>query len=131
MAIVITFVSSLLLVLILLLFKAIELRFGKRNFILELLRKLDTRSEKLISTLKFRAWQAIQSVRYLFVVKIRSVIEEWTESIQRKIIHEYKLQQNTVMGRKQIANNGSASFYLKKISEEKTSVGRGKIEDGL
>lgn len=128
MAILIIFASSLLFVMSIVLFKAVESRFGKRNLILELIRKLDTKSEKFIATLKFRAWQAIQSVRYLFVVKIKASFFDWLQAMQYKIAREYDLQQNTLMGRRQIVGNGSASFYLKKISEEKSFGSKGKIE---
>lgn len=128
MAILIIFASSVLFVMSLIVFKAIESRFGKRNFILELVRKLDAKSEKFIATLKFRTWQAIQSVRYLFVVKIKATFFDYLQAMQYKIAREYDLQQNTLMGRKQIVGSGSASFYLKKISEEKSFGSKGKIE---
>lgn len=127
MATIVIFVLSLLISAGLLLIKMVELKFGTRNNLLNLIRKLDAQSEKTILALKFRAWQAVQSVRYLFVVKIK----DWIRAARERIMQEYEIRQNVMMGRKEIVGNGSASFYLKKITESKSHLKKGKIEDSL
>lgn len=127
MSIIIIFASSFFVVAGLLATKMVELQFGKKNIFLNLIRKLDTKSEKSISSLKFRTWQAVQSVRYLFVIKIKY----WLRAARERINQEYEMRQNVMMGRKEIVANGSASFYLKKISESKNGSAKGKIEESL
>jgi hypothetical protein len=58
----------------------------------------------------------------------------WNEifnKIHLAILAEYRKRQEVIMGRKNIANKGSVSFYLKKITEDKKEGEKGKIEDSL
>lgn len=127
MATIVVFASSLSIASILVLVKAIELKFGKKNIFLELIRKLDNRALTLISEVKFRNLQLIQTVRYIVLVQSKEVFRSFLDKIQEKIALEYRLRQEIVMGKRNITNRGSVSFYLKKITEEK-GIEKGKIE---
>jgi hypothetical protein len=130
MATIIAFVLSLLVASTLILIKAIELRSERKNFILRLVGKLDTKSEKFVSALKFRSLQLIQSIKYIFLVQFRTVCRHLFSWAHEKIMQEYKSRQNFIMmGRKDVPGKGSVSFYLKKITEHKDGSEKGKIED--
>lgn len=131
MTTIIIFASSLFISLALILFKAIELKYGKRNIILELLNKFDSKSVALVSTFKFRSLQLVQSVRYIILVQSKIMFKELVDRVMEKIINEYKIRQSIMMGHKEIANNGSASFYLRKITDFKGDVRKGKIEESF
>ena len=132
MATVVVFALSLFLAIAFIFVKAIELKFGKRNIFLEFIGKLDSKAEKLVSDLKFRALQVVQSTRYILLVKSKIFFKNLFDKAMEKIIHEYKIRQNSIiMGRKEIASRGSVSFYLKKITENKDNSGKGKIEDSF
>lgn len=127
MATIVVFASSLSIASILVLVKAIELKFGRKNIFLELIRKLDNRAIAIISEVKFRNLQLIQTVRYIVLVQSKEVFRSFLDKIQEKIALEYRLRQEIVMGKRNITNRGSVSFYLKKITEEK-GIEKGKIE---
>ena len=131
MATIILFASSLSIVSILVLIKAIELKFGKKNIILVSMSQLDNKILSLVSGIKFRSLQLVQSIRYIILVQSKELIRESVDKIQLKIVNEYEARQRLIMGRKSIANKGSVSFYLKKIAEERGNGGRGKIEESL
>lgn len=128
MATIIVFGSSLSLASILLGVKAFELKRGKKNAVLALLCQLDSRLDKLMSSLKFRMLQLVQSVRYILFVQSKIFFRSLADKAIEKITHEYKTRQSTIMGHKEILNKGSASFYLKKITEHKGNGEKGKIE---
>ena len=130
MATITVFGASLLTVTILFALKSLELRFGRKNFILNLLGKLDPKSDKFISALKFRSLQAIQSVRYIILVQSKETLKELLRKAEARLAEEYRTRHSVIMGHRKIAGNGSASFYLKKITEHKGAK-RGKIEESL
>jgi hypothetical protein len=129
MATIVIFASSLALALILVLFRTFEIKYGKNNFVLGGLRRIDTKSEKLISILKFKWLQISQSLRYIVSVQMKEYFKNLFKKLEEKVIEQYKIKQSTIMGQKQIPSNGSASFYLKKISEDKENTKKGKIND--
>jgi len=132
MATVVIFASSLFMASGLVLIKAIELRNEKKNFLLKLVNLLDSRFNKIISTLKFKSLQLIQSIRYIVLVEIKRIAKDLFYQVQEKIISEYKKRQEIIIvGKKNIVNKGSVSFYLKKIAEDKGNGEKGKIEDDL
>lgn len=128
MTTIIVFASSLLIALVLLFTKAAELKFGKRNIILNLIGKFDYKCDKCISDFKFGSLQLVQSVRYIMLVQIKGICIDLFNRAKEKILNEYKTRQNIIMGHKDIIDKGSVSFYLKKITEDKYNGGRGKIE---
>jgi hypothetical protein len=131
MTTIVVFVSSLFVALAFLGLKAVEIKYGKKNILLDLLSRFDLRTDKLISDLKFRSLQLIQSARYIVLVQTKAVCKKLLETVEEKIMDEYRARYTMIMGQKEIAGNGSASFYLKKISEDKSSGRKGKIEESL
>src|SRR3989344_4365166 len=129
MATIVVFASSLSLTSLLVFVKAIELKYGKKNAVLGLICKFDTKVVTFMAALKFKSLQLIQSVRYLVLVQGKAVLKEQFLKVQERMISEYNARQNMIMGRKDIKNNGSVSFYLKKITENKGNGEMGKIED--
>jgi len=131
MATIIVFFSSLLLATILVSMKARELKREKQNFLLGFISKLDPKSEKFIAFLKFKSLQTIQTIRYIILVETKEAIRSWFYDLQEKILNEYRVRHNIIMGQKEIAGHGSASFYLRKITEQKSNGHKGKIEGTL
>ena len=128
MSTIIVFGISLVIAFVLICLKAIELKYQRENFILRILGLLDEQTEKLTSNIKFRTLQIIQTVRYLLLVHSKNVAKEMVGKAQDRIVKEYELRESTLMGRKNISNRGSVSFYLKKIVTDK---GAGRIEEDL
>jgi len=128
MTTIIVFASSLLVALALLLFKAIELRCGKKNFALSCICRLDEKSDKFVSGFKFKILQFIQSVRYIILIQTKAICKNLLYKIEGKIANEYKIRRTMIMGQKDIVSKGSVSFYLKKITEGKSNGEKGKIE---
>ncbi len=132
MATIVVFALSLLVASALLVLKAVELRRGRKNMVLEFMGRLDAKSEILVSSLKFRGLQLIQSLRYIALVQTKTICKNLLDKVEEKIMNEYRARQSAIMmGRKNISGNGSASFYLKKITENKDSGEKGKIEENL
>jgi hypothetical protein len=111
--------------------KAVEIKYEKRNLLFCLLGKCDIKSEKLVSDMKFKVLQLIQTVRYLVLVKTKEVCKNLLEKVEEKIMNEYRTRHMMIMGHKDIVSKGSVSFYLKKINEGKNLSGKGKIEEVL
>lgn len=132
MTTIVVFSSSLLVASALVLIKAVELRRGNKNILLGLISRLDNRLEKMVSNLKFRSLQLIQSFRYLVLVRVKEICKDCLRRMEEKAASELKKRQDVIMmGKKEIISKGSVSFYLKKITEDKGSGERGKIEDHL
>ena len=99
---------------------------------LGILNKLDDKALVFFHSTKFRSLQLIQTIRYIILVKVKELLIELFEKYKNRIIEEYRLRKNSILiGKKQIKNKGSVSFYLKKITEHKGNGERGKIEDRL
>ncbi|MEK7669087.1 MAG: hypothetical protein AAB350_00650 [Patescibacteria group bacterium] len=131
MTTIVIFGSSLFMALILLLTKAMELKYGNKNIILRFIGKLDSKFETVVSNLKFRGLQLTQSIRYIFLVQAKEICKDCFKKIEEKAVNEFKKRQDVIMGKKEIASKGSVSFYLKKITEDKGNGEKGKIEDSL
>ena len=129
MATSIVFASALFIASLLVIIKGIDLKFGKKSIILIIIGKLDKRAETLATFIKFKSLQLIQIVRYMISVKAKEIIKDLSNKVQNKLADEYRARQEIIMGRKNIVSKGPASFYLKKISENKESGEKGKIED--
>lgn len=120
---IVVFASSLSVASILVLVKALELRFGKRNALLRLIGRLDAKALSAASSLKFRSLQLIQSARYIVLVKSKEVAKSLFEKAWDKIVIEYRERERVMMGQKNITNKGAVSFFLKKIDESKEKKG--------
>lgn len=112
--------------------KYFEIKKGNKNSMLGILNKLDDKALVFFHSTKFRSLQLIQTIRYIILVKVKELLIELFEKYKNRIIEEYRLRKNSILiGKKQIKNKGSVSFYLKKITEHKGNGERGKIEDRL
>lgn len=131
MTTIITFGSSLLVVITLVSLKAFEISREKRNFFLSIVGKLDEPALRLTNSIRFRIFQIVQSVRYIILVKMRDMLHDMFVRVSDKIASEYRERQDMLMGRREIANKGAVSFYLKKITEDKSNGEKGKIEESL
>jgi hypothetical protein len=131
MATIIIFASSLFTMSAFVAIKAVEVKYEKRNLLLCLLGKCDAKSEKLISDLKFKTLQLIQSARYIALVQTKEVCKNLLEKVEQKIVDEYRTKHMMIMGHKDLVSNGAVSFYLKKINEGKNLGARGKIEESF
>ena len=125
---IIVFSFSLSIASILVFAKILELRYKKSNILLRILGLMDSKVEKLLDNIKFLCLQFIQSAHYVFLVHSKNIAKDALNKIQDKIINEYKNRESTMMGRKNISQNGSVSFYLKKITEDKGNGEKGRIE---
>jgi hypothetical protein len=125
------FISSLFVLAAFLGLKTAEIKYEKRNIFCEILGKFDEGAHKLVANLKFKSLQLIQSARYIVLVEAKEAARKLFEKLEEKIIAEYRAGHTMIMGQKEIAGNGSASFYLRKITENKDNGQRGKIEETL
>jgi hypothetical protein len=128
---IVVFILSFIIALAFLALKAVEIKYEKRNIFCELLGKFDTSAHKLATNLKFKSLQIIQSARYIILVEAKEATRKLFEKLEQKIIDEYRVRHTMIMGQKEIATTGSASFYLRKITENKDSGIKGKIEESL
>lgn len=131
MATIVVFASSLFAASALVSVKAVELRCGNKNILLRFISRLDSRADELVSALKFRALQLIQSIRYILLVHSKIVLKNLFFEMEEKMIKEYKSIRETVMGHRDITGKSGVSFYLKKITENKGSMVKGKIQETL
>lgn len=131
MTTIVVFGSSLAVALILILTKALELKYGSKNILLRLIGKADNRLELIVSKIRFRSLQLIQSIRYIIFVHGSEMFKDYIKKAEERAINEFRKRQDVIMGKKEIVNGGSVSFYLKKITEEKGHSEKGKIEDSL
>ena len=129
MATIIIFASSLILLVLLIVLKALELRFGTKNSILGYIGRFDEKTEQALLKAKFFTLQLIQSIRYILLVHIRELIVLWFDTLHKKLIDSYSARRDTIMGKRDLSHSGSASFYLKKITEDKNDTEKGMILD--
>ena len=131
MTLITLFIASLLLIILMLIAKALELRSQKYSFILSIFKRLDNRALVVISDFKFRVLQVIQTVRYILLVSIPALIRQLVDDAKNHAMREYRNSQEVLMGRKNIVNKGSVSFYLKKIQEDKLNTEKGEIQESI
>lgn len=126
MVTIISFGLSLLTASILILVKTIELKKSRRNLLLKLISSFDDKYLSLAGFLKLKGFQIFQTLRYLIIFKSKNLLLHIFENSKNWFMNELKERQKEIMGHREISRRGSVSFYLKRISEEKS---RGKIED--
>lgn len=122
------FASSLFFATFIIALKAFNIKSGREIRIHALIGKFDNKSTKLIANIKFLFFQTIQSIRYIFIVKIKDPFINFVTKEISRIANEYESSQRILMGRKDISKKGAVSFYLRKIEEERVNIGKGKIE---
>lgn len=128
---IITFGSSFILLLLLFLGRFFENLQGKKNPITFVLSLLDKPSEKIISALSFRWKQVNQTIRYIVFIVIPQRSEEAFKQMKGRAVDNYNKKKDALMGKKDLPLSTSASFYLKKIKEDKQNGKSGKIVDSL
>ena len=129
MFLIILFGISLFVLILLFTGKFFESRSLKPNFISSLFKKLDPLAEKLFGQVAFRYRQVDQTLRYIFLVLLPRKSEESLKQAKEAAIGEYKRRKELVLGKRELAKNGSASFFLKKMKEDKMKSKPGRIED--
>ena len=82
MTTIVVFTLSLLIASALIFFKAMELKHGKKNIVLEFIGQLDSKSEILVSRLKFRALQLVQSLRYIALVQTKIACKNLLDKVE-------------------------------------------------
>lgn len=127
MTTIVVFASSFVAMSALVGFKTLELKCGKKNIALKCVGLFDSKAEKLISNIKFRFVQIMQTARFLVLIQAKVIFKNLLERVEDNI----KSKHTVLMGQKNIINKGSVSFYLKKIAEDKVNGGRGKIEESF
>jgi len=125
------FAFSALLLIILFFAKSRSILSGNQNFILRAISILDIPASNFFEFLGFRWKQIYQTVRYIFVILIPQRSEEAFKQMKGKAVENYKKQKDTLMGKKELINSSSASFFLKKMKEEKKNSKNGKIEETI
>lgn len=125
------FGSSSILALFIVALKWLSVRRNKEGFLLTLLGRFNPFTERLIVDIKFRLLQIIQTIRYIFTIHIPVFIDKIVEKARQSAIKELEARRGMLLGRKDIANKGSVSFFLKKIDENKQNTEKGEINDSL
>jgi hypothetical protein len=128
MANIIVFLIALFGVAVILLSKYIELRTGKRTLLQRVLDRLNGNSALFISGIKYRIFQFIQIIRFIILVKLPEKGRVSYNEARDVAAREYEKKREVLMGRKVLKNNGSVSFFLKKIKQD-VSHGEGRIEE--
>ena len=129
------FVPSFLVLSALFLSKHRELRTHNQTLLGRLLSRFDVKSEAVLSAVHYRLYQIVQTIRYVLVVHLpekgRVKIIQTKDAVEQS----YRKQKDAVMGKKELKQNGSSSFFLRKMSEHKDvgsnreNTERGRIED--
>lgn len=129
MATIVVFGLALLGLLLLILFKHIELRTGRRVFAHRAVVHWNGGAASLVNTVKYRVFQFIQIIRYIILVKLPEKGRVSYNEAREVAAREIEKRREVLMGRKVLKENGSVSFFLKKIKEQ-VPHGEGKIEEG-
>lgn len=131
MTLIIIFSLSLLISIIFFALKFFDIKYNKENILFKFLSKLDPKSEKLLESTKIFIVGIIQTIKYIFTVKIKDGYNSLIYKFKEKLIFEYQKRHDIIMGKRSISINRPTSFYLRKITENKNTSGTGKIEDML
>ncbi len=134
MANIIIFAVSFFGLSVLFLSKHREIRTGEKNWFGKLLSKFDHRGSKLLYSFHYRAYQVIQTIKFLVMVRIPEKGRVKISKTRDSVITEYQKQKDVIMGKKELNGNGSSSFFLRKMNDNKKENGgengeRGRIED--
>ena len=81
MTTIVVFASSFVAMSALVGFKALELKDGKKNITLKCVGLFDRKAEKLISNIKFRFVQIIQTARFLVLVQVKVIFKKLLKKI--------------------------------------------------
>lgn len=134
MATIVTFGISFLGLSFLFLSKHRETGLGRKNFLLSFLSRFDERSSSFLSAVHFQLYRLVQTVKFLIFVHIPEKGKVKINQTKESMISGYQKQKDVIMGKKELRENGSSSFFLRKMTENKNSNAggeRGKIEESL
>jgi hypothetical protein len=128
------FAASFIMLTILFLSKHREVKTGDKTFIGKFLSRFDAGSMKILNTIHYRFYQLIQTVRFIFLVHLPEKSRVKISKTKDTVLHSYNKQKDVIMGKKELQQNGSSSFFLRKVTDHKKGNGgengeRGKIED--
>ncbi|HEY4516218.1 MAG TPA: hypothetical protein VJH67_03475 [Candidatus Paceibacterota bacterium] len=131
------FIPAFLVLVILFLSKHREINAGTKTFVGNFLSRFDVSSARIMSLIKYRMYQVVQTVRYLLFVHLPEKSKVKINKTKEAVEERYRKQKDAVMGKKELKQNGSSSFFLHKMSEHKNSADsevteggeRGRIED--
>ncbi len=137
MATVIIFAISFLALAVLFLSKHREIQTGRKTFVGGILARFDSRSSSFLSALRYRAYRSIQTVKFFFLVHLPEKGRVKIYKTKESFVNGYQKKKDIIMGKEEFSGNGSSSFFLRKMSENKEGKGdkengeRGRIEDSL
>jgi hypothetical protein len=131
MTTVIIFAVSVVGLAILFLSKDREVKTGEKQALGKVLAKFDSRSENFIERLHYRLYELFQTVKFFFLVHLPAKGRVKIESAKESVMNNYNKQKETIMGKKELNGNNPSSFFLRKMSENKSSNSSGKIEESL
>ncbi len=125
------FFVSLFIVFVLFVLKLVSVSKNRDIFPLNIFRITDPKAEKLIDYLKYKIYQIVQTLRFLVIVKMPEVLKHEKNKMQEKIAEKIDKQRDVILGKINIKDNGSSSFYLKEISEQAKNEEKGRIDESL
>lgn len=120
---------ALFLLILLVLIKSFELKKGGENSILKQVGRLDQSTSRIFERVSYLYKQVTQSIRYIVLVRLLNILKDNARRGLEYSKKEYEARRGAIMGKRYLSHRGSASFYLKKIAEERENTGKGKIQD--
>lgn len=109
-----------------------EVKTGEKTLVGKILAKFDQKSESFSAALHHRSFELYRTVKYILLVHLPEKGRVKIENTKESVLNSYNKQKDVIMGKKELSNNGSSSFFLRKVSENKNGNGaKGKIEDSL
>lgn len=129
------FAASVVVLTILFLSKHREVKTGERTFLGKFLSKFDVQTGNVLEKTRYRFYQIVQTIRYLFLVHIPEKSKVKISKTKESVASRYSKQKDAIMGKKELNSNGSSSFFLRKVTEHKNAGSggengeRGRIED--
>lgn len=129
MAIIIIFAISLIGLVLLFSSKLVVEKSGNMNLFSTAISKLDPSAARMNAAVSFKWKQIIQTVKYVLFILIPHRTEESWKEAKKAAVGHYKKQKDILMGKKNFSNSVSASFYLKKIKEDRLNGKDGMIDD--
>ncbi|MEK7642459.1 MAG: hypothetical protein AAB392_01555 [Patescibacteria group bacterium] len=131
MVTIVIFALSVIVASLLIVLRLLAMRSSRESLPLRFMSKYDSATQDFVDNLRFRILQVIQTIKYLTLVHMPSVADSTIAKYKLKMLDKLETQRNLLMGRKNIQNRGSVSFFLKKIDETKKQTPKGFINDTL
>jgi len=129
MAVIIIFAISLIGLMLLFSSKLVVEKTGNMNLWSSAVSRLDPKAARLNAAVTFKWKQITQTIKYVLFILIPHRTEESWKEAKKAAVGHYKKQKDILMGKKNFSNSVSASFYLKKIKEDRLNGKDGIIVD--